>query len=316
MDEGDGGALGCGDGPAAAQEIDLVVGVDSAAQMECQMQVQQGGWRARSDGRAPIHQRLLPGRIGTVAGGAADRGILVGHLAIQDDLSGGVIADVFVSQERDQALLQGAEAAFDLAFGLWAGRDQVGYTQGGKGALELRAGIPIIGHGIMAKEAQAISVNDQRQAVLQQEPAKMLEVIPSCIGGDEDRAQKFSRMIIDGQQQGLLGGGGPPLVDGRIVLPQFAQAGAFPTAAGLEARFGLADEVGEMRSDKGGDGLPMAFETEAGGQFIRHQLKVGRFLQRDKIFEELGGLRWPIWPVATTRELGAELGAVLQPASA
>ncbi len=140
--------------------------------------------------------------------------------------------------------------------------------------------------------------------MLEQEPAKMLEVIPGRIGGDKDRAQKFSRMIIDGQQQGLLGGGWPPLVDGRIVLPQLAEAGAFPTAAGFGTRFRLADEVGEMRADKGGDRLPMAFETEAGGQFIRHQLKVGRFLQRDKIFEELCGLRWPIWPVATTGELG------------
>ena len=61
------------------------------------MQVQQGGWRARTDGRAPFQQRLIPSRIGAVAGGAADGGILVGHLTIQDDLSGGVIADVFVS---------------------------------------------------------------------------------------------------------------------------------------------------------------------------------------------------------------------------
>ncbi len=284
--------------------------------MECQMQVQEGGWRTRTDGRASFPQRLIPSRIGAVAGGAADGGILVGHLAVQDDLSGGVIADVFVSQERDQALLQGAKAAFDFTFGLRAWGDQMGHAQGGEGALELRSGIPIIGHGIMAKEAQAIGVDDQRQAMLQQEPAKMLEVIPSGVGRDKDGTQKFSRMIIDGQQEGLLGGGGPPLVDGRIVLPEFAQAGAFPSAAGLGARFGLAEEVGEMRSDKGGDGLPMAFETEAGDQFIGHQLKVGRFLQRDKIFEELGGLRWPIWPVATARELGAELGAVLQPASA
>jgi hypothetical protein len=33
----------------------------------------------------------------------------VGDLAIQHDLSGGVIADVFVSQQRHQALLQGAD---------------------------------------------------------------------------------------------------------------------------------------------------------------------------------------------------------------
>jgi len=124
------------------------------------MQVQQGGWRARTDGRAPFPQRLIPSRIGAVAGGAADGGILVGHLTIQDDLSGGVIADVFVSQECDQALLQGAEAAFDFTFGLRAWGDEMGHAQGGEGALELRSGIPIIGHGIVAKEAQAIGVDD------------------------------------------------------------------------------------------------------------------------------------------------------------
>jgi|ERR1017187_3087032 hypothetical protein len=137
----------------------------------------------------------------------------------------------------------------------------------------------------------------------------MLEMIPGRIGGDKDRAQKFSRMIIDGQEQGLLVGAWPPLMDGGIVLPEFAQAGAFPSAAGFGARFRLADEVGEMRSDKSGDRLTMAFETETAGQFIGHQLKVGRFLQGDKIFKELAGLRGPIWPMAATGDLGAKLGA-------
>ena len=82
----------------------------------------------------------------------------------------------------------------------------MGHAQGREGALELRTGIPIIGHGIMAKEAEAIGVDDQRQAVLEKETAEMLEMIPGRIGGDKDRAQKFSRMIIDGQEQGLLVG--------------------------------------------------------------------------------------------------------------
>jgi len=116
----------------------------------------------------------------------------MGHLAVQDDLSGGIIADVFVSQERDQALLQGTKAAFDFALGLRAWGNQMGRAQGGEGALELGTGIPIIGHGIMAKEAQAIGVDDQRQAVLEQEPSKMLEMIPGRIGGDKDGAQEFS----------------------------------------------------------------------------------------------------------------------------
>ena len=47
--------------------------------------------------------------------------------------------------------------------------------------------------------------------------------------------------------------GFPPLVDGGIVLPEFVEASAFPTATGFGARFWLADEVWEMRSDKSGD---------------------------------------------------------------
>ena len=80
----------------------------------------------------------------------------------------------------------------------------------------------------------------------------MLEVIPSGVGGDEDRTQELAGMIIHGEQQGLLGRGRPPLVDGGIVLPQFAEAGTFPAAAGFGTRFGLAEEIGKVVSGKGG----------------------------------------------------------------
>lgn len=199
------------------------------------MQVQQGGWRARTYGSALLGQGFVPSGIGAVARGATNGGILVGDLAIQDNLSRGVIADVFVSQERYQALLQGSKAAFDFAFGLRAGSDQMGDAQGGEGALKLGTGIPVIGHGIMAKKAEAIGIDDQRYAVPEKETAKMLKMIPRRIGRDKDCAQKFSGMIINGQQQGLLVGGRPPLVDGGIMLPEFAQAGTFPAAAGFGA---------------------------------------------------------------------------------
>ena len=118
-------------------------------------------------------------------------------------------------------------------------------------------------------------------------------------------------MVINRQQEGLFFVGRPPLVDGGVVLPEFAQTGTFPAATGLGAWGWLADEVGEMGADKGGDRLSMPLETEAAGQFIGHQLKVGRFLQRDKIFEELAGFRWPSGPVAATGESRAERRAVL-----
>jgi len=100
----------------------------------------------------------------------------------------------------------------------------MGYPKSGEGALELGTRITIIGHGIMAKEAKPVGVYDHGQAVPQKEAAEMLEMIPSGVRGDKDRAQELAGMIIDGQQQGLLFMGGPPLVDGGIVLPKFINA--------------------------------------------------------------------------------------------
>ena len=210
--------------PALAQEIDLAVGVDAAFEVERQMQVQQGGRRTGTRDRALFGQGFFPGGIGAEAGGAANGGVLALKLPIQDDLGGGIAADFFIGEDGDQAFLQGAKTAFDLAFGLRAGSDQMGDAQGGEGALELGTRIPIIRHGIMTKEAQAVGVNDQGQGVLEEEAAKMLEMIPSGVSGDKDRAEQFAGVIIDGQQQGLFLVGGPPLVDGGIVLPEFINA--------------------------------------------------------------------------------------------
>jgi hypothetical protein len=77
----------------------------------------------------------------------------------------------------------------------------MGYTQGGEGALKLRTGVSVIGHGIMAKQAEAVGVHDHGQAVLEKEAAKMLKMIPSGVGGNKDGAQKFAGMIIDGQKR-------------------------------------------------------------------------------------------------------------------
>ena len=121
-------------------------------------------------------------------------------------------------------------------------------------------------------------------------------------------------MISHGQQPGLFGGGRPPLVAGGVVLPEFARPGTFPAATGLGAWGWRADEVGEMGADKGGDRLARPLATEAAGQFSGHPLKVGRFLQRDKIFEERAGCRWPGGLGAATGESRAERRAVLPPA--
>ena len=152
--------------PATSQKVDLVVGVDAAFQMERQMQIQQGCRRTRTCGGALFGEGLFRSGIGAEARGAADGAILSFKLPVEHDLCGGIIADFFISQERYQALLQGPKAALDLAFGLRAGSDQMGHAQGGEGALKLGTGIPIIGHGIMAKKAEAIGIDGQGYAVL------------------------------------------------------------------------------------------------------------------------------------------------------
>ena len=168
----------------------------------------------------------------------------------------------------------------------------------------------------MAKEAEAVGVYHHRQAVLEQEAAKVLAMIPSGVGGDKDRAQELAGMIIHGQQQGLLFLGGPPLVDGGIVRPEFIDAGAFPAPPGFGTRFGLAEEMRKMGSGEGGHRLAMALETEAGLQFVGHELEVGWFLEGEKLLEEGDGLRRPVGPMVAAGELGGEVGAFAEEAGA
>ena len=71
-----------------------------------------------------------------------------------------------------------------------------------------------------------------------------------------------------------------------------------------------------MCSGESGHRLPMAFETEASFQFVGQQLEVGRLLEREELLEENNDFRWPVWPMVAARELGGEVGAFPEKASA
>jgi hypothetical protein len=60
----------------------------------------------------------------------------------------------------------------------------------------------------------------------------------------------------------------------------------------------------------------VAFETEAGFQFVGHELKVGRLLQRQEFLEEGDGLGRPVRPMVAARKPGGELRAFLEEAGA
>lgn len=160
--------------------------------MERQVQIEQRWERAGTRSVTLFQQGFFPACVGTKTRGAADGGVLSFTLPVEHDLCGGIIFDFFVRQEGHQTVLQGAKTAFDLAFGLRAGSDQMGDPERGKSALELGARVPVIRHGIMPKEAEAVGVHDHGQEVLEKESSKMFKVIPGGVGGDKDRAQQFA----------------------------------------------------------------------------------------------------------------------------
>jgi len=76
----------------------------------------------------------------------------------------------------------------------------------------------------------------------------------------------------------------------------------------------LADELWKMGSGEGGHRLAMALETQAGFQFVGHQLEVGRLLKREELLEEGDGCWRPVRPMVAAGELGGEVGAFFEEA--
>ncbi len=52
-----------------------------------------------------------------------------------------------------------------------------------------------------------------------------------------------------------------------------------------------------MGSGESGYRLAMALETEAGFQFVGHQLEIGRLVERDELLDEGDGFRRPVGPM-------------------
>ena len=146
--------------------------------------------------------------------------------------------------------------------------------------------------------------------------AEVLEVVPGGIGGDEDGTQQSAGVIIERQEEGLLVLGGPPLVDGGIVLPEFAHLCALPSSPRLGSRNWRADQPWEVNAGVGGDGLAVALEGAASSQLIGDELVVGRSLERQEGFQELPHILRPSGAMITPGEVQGKGGRVLKPEGA
>lgn len=65
----------------------------------------------------------------------------------------------------------------------------------------------------------------------------MDEVTPGGVAGHERAAQDFAGVIVQGQNECGIVIGGPPGMRRGIMLPEFADGGALPAAAGFGAGF-------------------------------------------------------------------------------
>jgi len=115
-----------------AVEFDGEVGVETALKVNGQVQVQEWRHGGGAQAGAFFSQSALPGVIGGEAGGAADIVLVVPlDLSLKEVVGGSKGGDFLVGQKGDEAVLEGAEAAFDFTFGLGCGLHPMRTNQNG-----------------------------------------------------------------------------------------------------------------------------------------------------------------------------------------
>lgn len=90
---------------------------------------------------------------GNFSGGAVGLAILTADFELEDLVCMGPCFDVGVSQEGDEAILEGAKSPLNLALGLRSGRDQVSDAKGAQSPLELALGVGAVIAGTWSEEA-------------------------------------------------------------------------------------------------------------------------------------------------------------------
>ena len=115
----------------------------------------------------------------------------------------------------------------------------------------------------MTEQGQAVGIDSQGEEVLKEESSKVFEMVPGCVGGNEGGPHELTGMIIHGEQEGLFLSSLPPLMDGRVVLPELVDVRSLPSASGLGVAWGQAYQVGKAVACKRGNGLTMSLEAKA-----------------------------------------------------
>ena len=223
------------------------------------------------------------------------------------------IAHVGVGHESDEATLACAEAAFDFSFGLRRWGDEMSDAQSLQSALKLALGIGVVIAGAGSEKAQAVGVNGLGDPVCFKGSAEVGEVVPGGVGRDETPGDIEAGMIVNGEQENLLGQSGPPLVNRAVMLPEIADFGAAEPPVGAGFAFGCWNQVREMNFDVGLDAGACAGEAAEPQQLVADELVVGRILERQEALEKSERLWWPWHEMVAATGDGLERMSPSQP---
>lgn len=96
-------------------------------------------------------------------------------------------------------------------------------------------------------------------------------------------------------------------------MPEFADGGALPAAAGFRTAFESWDQCGEVLADVGGHGGAGALESELAGQFVGQEREVQRLAMGQAAGQEIVGRLGPGRLVIAPGKLGGKGGLVSEP---
>lgn len=136
---------------------------------------------------------------------------------------------------------------------------------------------------------------------------------PSGVAGHEGAGDDFAGMIVGRENEGGIRVGGPPRMGRGIVLPELADVGALPAAAGLGAGRLRGDVLGEVLLDVVGDSRPGAVEVQTASQFVGQEGEVEGLAVREDVGQEVVRRLRPRGVVIAAGRLRDEAGLVREP---
>lgn len=203
--DGNGLAFGRGDLVAAPFKIDGMVVVDSSRGSQREVKIEKSREGAAPEGVGFFQEGLLPNGDGHEIGAAVFGLVLAVDFHLKNLVGMLPIAHVGVGHERDEATLESAETAFDFSFGLGSRGDEMGDAQSPERALKLASGIGVVIAGTGSKKTQAVGVNGLRDTVGFECATEVGEVVPGGVGRHETPGDIEPRMVVNGEQENLLG---------------------------------------------------------------------------------------------------------------